>query len=267
MFRRWRLLAVLIVAIFLLVNLGPEDLTIDIKGVETIGQLAGWPDLQDLDSLTAFNGQSIDQVNGKLVVGFEERKINYIPLVRIPLHVRLAFIAVEDSRFYKHKGIDPWGVARAAFANLRSGEYHEGGSTITQQLAKNLFLNSEKTLTRKVEEAYLALQLEKKYSKDEILEMYLNQIYFGSGAYGVDSASRKFFGRPVGKLSLAEGAMLAGIPKNPAWYSPWKNPEAARNRQAVVLERMVEMGFITEEEAATAKDEFRNLLRESRAKP
>ncbi|MDA8233262.1 MAG: transglycosylase domain-containing protein [Clostridia bacterium] len=253
MFGRWRLLIILFVAILLLANFQTGDLTMDLKGVEIIGQVAGWPDLDRTESLTAFNGQPIDEVNGKLVVGYEERNINYVPLERIPWHLRMAFIAVEDSRFHDHKGIDPWGLARAAWVNLRSGEYHEGGSTITQQLAKNLFLSNEKTMFRKAKEAYLALQLEKKYTKDEILEMYLNQIYFGSGAYGVDSASRKFFGLPVGKLNLAQGAMLAGLPKNPAGYNPLTNREAARRRQWVVLDRMVAMGYITREEASAAK--------------
>ncbi|MHB8171621.1 MAG: transglycosylase domain-containing protein [Thermincolia bacterium] len=253
MFRRWWLVIFLLTAIILLVNVQSGDLTLDIKGVEIIGQVAGWPDLNNTNSLTSFNGQPIDEVNGKLVVGYEERNISYIPLERIPWHIRMGFIAVEDSRFHDHKGIDPWGLARAAWVNLRSGEYQEGGSTITQQLAKNLFLSNEKSLFRKSKEAYLALQLEKKYTKDEIMEMYLNQIYFGSGAYGVDSASRKFFGIPVGKLNLAQGAMLVGLTKNPAGYNPLINPDAARRRQSVVLDRMVAMGYISREEASAAK--------------
>ncbi len=177
----------------------------------------------------------------------------------IPLPLQYAFIAVEDNRFYEHNGIDPRGLLRAAWANIRSNEIAEGGSTITQQLAKNAYLSQERTMQRKIQEMFLAMQLEKQYTKREILELYLNQIYFGMGAYGVEAASRTYFGKDVKDLNLAECAMLAGIPKSPNYYSPFNNLEASKERRGVVLDQMVKYGYISRAEAATAKAEEVNL--------
>jgi len=166
-----------------------------------------------------------------------------------------AVVAIEDARFYKHHGIDPVGLSRALYHNLRAGEVVEGGSTITQQLAKNLYLGPERTVGRKLKEFVLTVQLERKYSKTEIMVMYLNQIYFGQGAYGIEMAARTYFGKPARELDLAESAMLAGIPRAPSVYSPARNFQAAEKRQRLVLERMVELGFINQSNANKAAGE------------
>lgn len=182
-----------------------------------------------------------------------ERRIP-VAIETIPKVVQNAFIAIEDNRFYEHKGIDYRGTARALFYTL-SGRDVQGGSTITQQLAKNAFLTQERTIERKIKEAFIARELEQKYSKDEILGMYLNEIYFGQGAYGVESASLYYFGKHVSDMDLAEAAYLAGIPKSPNYYNPFENPEAGKERQELVLNQMVKYGYITEEEAESAKAE------------
>ncbi|PZN11108.1 MAG: penicillin-binding protein, partial [Bacillota bacterium] len=192
-----------------------------------------------------------------------------VPLEQIPEHVRNAFIAIEDERFYKHFGVDPIGIARAVWNNLRGGHL-QGASTITQQLARSAFLTQERTLRRKIQEAILAIELERRFTKDEILEMYLNQIYFGNGAYGIQAAAYTYFGKPVDKLTLAEAAVLAGIPKNPAANPPPPIPEpgeedeadeqAARNgrwreRQQLVLAKMRDLGMISPEQYEQALKE------------
>lgn len=176
-----------------------------------------------------------------------------VDLEDIPIPLQHAFIAVEDNRFYEHNGVDPRGLLRAVWANIRSNEIAEGGSTITQQLAKNAYLSQERTFQRKIQEMFLAMQLEKQYTKREILELYLNQIYFGMGAYGVEAAARTYFGKDVQDLDLAECAMLAGIPKSPNYYSPFNNLDASKERRAVVLDQMVKYGYLSNSEAKNAK--------------
>jgi 1A family penicillin-binding protein len=166
-----------------------------------------------------------------------------------------ATLAVEDRRFYRHGAIDPRGLARAALVNMRHMAKEQGASTLTQQLARNLFLSHERTWSRKLREMWYAVQLERRYTKDEILEMYLNQIYYGHGAYGAEAAARLYYGKSAGSLTLAESALLAGIPKGPGYYSPHLHPERARARQRLVLEAMVENGDITREEALRAMRE------------
>ena len=161
-----------------------------------------------------------------------------MPLAQIPKSLKDAILATEDRRFYSHWGIDPVGIARAVYQNFRRGRIVEGGSTITQQLAKVLFLTPDKSLERKLKEAVLALELERRYSKDRIFEMYLNQIYFGHGAFGVEAAARTFYGKSVSDLTLSECTLLAGLPKAPSTYSPFEHPEAAKRRRATVLARM-----------------------------
>ncbi|WP_422445437.1 transglycosylase domain-containing protein [Thermoanaerobacterium sp. DL9XJH110] len=187
---------------------------------------------------------------------------NRIPVSidQVPEHLKNAFIAVEDQYFYKHKGINFRSILGALWTDIVRGGYHRGASTITQQLVKNAFLTPDKTLKRKAQEAWLAIQLERHYTKDQILEFYLNQIYFGHSAYGVESAAQTYFGKSVDKLDLAEAAMLAGIPKSPHTYSPYLNFDKAKERQAVVLNTMVEMGFITRDQAEKAKNEKLNLV-------
>src|SRR5271170_1811234 len=168
-----------------------------------------------------------------------------VHLSELPLYLPKAFIAIEDRRFYSHYGIDPLGVLRAAVTNVMHRGVSQGGSTLTQQLAKNLFLSQERTLQRKLQEAALALWLERKHSKAEILELYLNRVYFGSGAYGVEAAAQRYFGKSAKNVTLSEAAMLAGLVKSPSRLAPNRNPEGAEQRAQTVLAAMAEAKFIT----------------------
>jgi len=186
---------------------------------------------------------------------FAEENRSPVSLRELPPYLPDAFIAVEDERFYEHFGIDLRAIGRAAIANIKGGLGTEGGSTITQQLVKNAFLSPEKTLKRKIQEAILAIELERHYSKEEILEFYLNKIYFGHGAYGVQAAAQLYFGKDAQDLTLAESAMLAGIVRSPNNYNPLSNPELAKKRQELVLDLMAEQGKISPQEAEAAKKE------------
>ena len=204
------------------------------------------PDVQSPQTSTFY-----DQNNEPVTTRFEQNRFA-VTLEQVPDSVKQGFIAVEDHRFYSHHGIDIQGLMRAVVRNLREWRFAEGGSTITQQLARNLFLSQEKTITRKIQEMLLTIQLERKFTKDEILEKYLNTIYFGHSAYGVEAASRTYFGKSVGDLSLAEAAIIAGIPRGPAYYSPRINFDAAKKRQSAVLSRLLDQGYITEAERDAA---------------
>ena len=184
-----------------------------------------------------------------------------VKITQVPKELQNAFVAVEDNRFYEHSGVDPRGIIRALYANIRGRGVSEGGSTITQQLAKNAYLTQERTLARKVQEVFLALQLERQYTKQEILEMYLNQIYFGQGAYGVQAAAQTYFGKDVEDLTLNECAMLAGIPKSPNYYSPANNLQAAQERKAVVLDQMEKYNYINSSTAEKTKKEQLNIVK------
>jgi penicillin-binding protein 1A len=175
-----------------------------------------------------------------------------IALKDLPPYLPKAFIAIEDRRFYSHYGVDPFGILRAAVANLLHRGVSQGGSTLTQQLAKNLFLTQERTMLRKLQEAELALWLERKYSKNEILELYLNRVYFGSGAYGVEAASQRYFGKSARNVTIGEAAMLAGLVKSPSRLAPNRNPEGAEARAKTVLAAMADAKFITEAQAEAA---------------
>ena len=192
-------------------------------------------------------------INGNVIYTTlsEERRIP-VNIDKIPMHVQKAFIAIEDNRFYEHGGIDYRGTARALVSTL-SGREVQGGSTITQQLAKNAFLTQERSIIRKIKEAFIAKELEHKYTKDEILSMYLNRIYFGQGAYGIESASLYYFDKHVQNLDIAEAATLAAIPKSPNYYNPFENPQESKKRQELVIDQMVKYGFINAEQAAQAK--------------
>ena len=192
-------------------------------------------------------------INGNVIYTTlsEERRIP-VTIDKIPKHVQQAFIAIEDNRFYEHSGIDYRGTARALVSTL-SGREVQGGSTITQQLAKNAFLTQERSIVRKIKEAFIAKELEHKYTKDEILTMYLNQIYFGQGAYGIESASMYYFGKHVQNLDVAEAATLAAIPKSPNYYNPFENPKESKSRQELVIDQMVKYGFISADSATKAK--------------
>jgi monofunctional biosynthetic peptidoglycan transglycosylase len=164
----------------------------------------------------------------------------YIPLDQVPEYVPQAIIAVEDRKFYKHHGFDVVGIGRAYLTNLKDGAISQGGSTITQQLAKNLFLNSDRTYTRKIKELFLAMKLEKRYTKDEILEMYINVVYYGADAYGIQAASQTYFHKKASELTREECAMLAGLLQAPSVYNPKSNPALAAERQKTVLSLMAE---------------------------
>jgi penicillin-binding protein 1A len=215
------------------------------------------PSLKD-DIRPAASSQIYD-INGKLIntVHSVENRVP-VSINKIPKNLQNAFVAAEDARFYQHIGIDPRGILRAVWSNITDRGVSEGGSTITQQLAKNALLSQDRTLKRKIQEAILALQIERQYSKNEILELYLNQIYFGQGAYGVQSAAMVYFGKNVEDLTLAECAMLAGIPKSPNYYSPFNNLKAATERQATVLDQMVKYNFIDE---ATSRQAMNTKLK------
>ena len=176
-----------------------------------------------------------------------------IPLKAMPSYLPKAFVAIEDRRFYRHFGLDPIGLARALVSNLLHRGVREGGSTLTQQLAKNLFLTPDRTISRKIDEVILAIGLEAKYSKDQILELYLNRVYFGSGAYGVEAAAQRYFGKSARTVTLGEAAMLAGLVKAPSRLAPTRNPKLARERADLVLVAMVDGGFITSAMAHTAR--------------
>jgi penicillin-binding protein 1A len=233
-------------------------LVLAVVAVLAVGASAFWvltilpgslPSVSQLERFDASEGTKVYDDNDELVTEFHVERRIFVPLDQIPRALRDAILATEDARFYSHYGVDPMGIARAIYQNFRRGRIVEGGSTITQQLAKVLFLTPDKSLERKLKEAVMALELERRYSKDRILEMYLNQIYFGHGAFGVEAAARTFFGKSVGQLSLAECTLLAGLPKAPSTYSPFEHPEAAKRRRATVLNRMVEVGTIPAEQA------------------
>jgi penicillin-binding protein 1A len=188
----------------------------------------------------------------------------YVTLDKIPAHTRYAFISAEDKNFYKHFGIDPIAILRALITNISRKDIRQGGSTITQQLARNLFLTPERTLTRKIKEALLAIKIEREFSKDKILELYLNYIYLGQGAYGVEAASRIYFGKSVKDLTVDESAVLASLPKAPTKYNPFRNPDRILERRNYVLLRMLEDGYITQEEYETYSNKPLRLRLENR---
>ena len=180
---------------------------------------------------------------------------HYVTLDKMPFLLRQAVVAVEDQRFYTHKGFDLFGIARAVLVNVEAGEIQEGASTITQQTVKNLFLTSEQTFTRKAEELVLSMNMERDFNKDKILEIYLNVIYFGSNFYGIYDASHGYFGKEPADLTIAECAMLAGLPNAPSLYSPYVDFRLAKKRQLVVIDAMEKMGVITKTEAESARIE------------
>jgi len=212
-------------------------------------------DLPKITSLADYHPSIITTVyaddNRKIAEFFEERRI-VIPLTEMPRTMIDAFVAAEDSRFYKHRGIDFISIVRAFFKNLEAGTIVQGGSTITQQVTKSFLLTPERSYKRKFKEAVLAYRIDKAFSKEDILYLYLNQIYLGHGAYGVQAASENYFGKSAKDLNLAECAMLAGLPQAPSKYSPFKHPERAKQRQIYVLNRMVDEGYITNIQATEA---------------
>lgn len=208
----------------------------------------------------------IYDVRGNLItsVHSEENRLP-IHIGDMPKNLQNAFVAAEDVRFYSHHGIDPRGILRALWVNITKQGVAEGGSTITQQLARNAFLTQDRTLKRKITEMLLAFKIEQNYTKQEILEMYMNQIYFGQGAYGVQTAAQTYFGIDAKELSLAQSALLAGLPNSPNYLNPFNNLEAAKARQATVLDQMAKYGYITEAQAKEAKNAPLHLQSKAKA--
>ena len=255
--RRWRWWQIALIGLALLLVLGG-------------GGVAGvlWYFSQDLPSLEPLQNYQPSLVtrvysDDRQVIGqfFIERRF-LKPLPEIPKSLTSAVIATEDARFFEHPGLDIVGILRAAVTNIRhGGRKVEGASTITQQLARSLFLSTERTFDRKLRELILAYKMELVLSKEQILEMYLNQIYFGQGAYGVAAAAQTYFGKELSALTLAESAFLAGLPKSPNHYSPFKAYDRAKKRQEHVLFRMEEAGFIKPDERAQAVADKLNFRR------
>ena len=218
--------------------------------------IAAIQDLPRIDQLKNYQPSLITKIysdNGEVIAKFFRERRETVSLSDTPLSLREAFIALEDQNFYHHHGIDIKRILKAVWIDLITWSRSQGASTITQQLARSLFLTPKKTISRKIKEIILAIQIEKRYSKDEILKMYFNQIYFGQGVYGVGEAASFYFGKNVSELNLAESAFLAGIPRNPSYYSPLNHLSNALRRKNFVLQRMREVGFITKEEEDRAK--------------
>jgi len=222
-------------------------------GVAVAVAVASLPSYQQLSKRSDL-GQMIrvHGADGSVLLSLGPSFGNWLSYDQIPREMRSAMVAIEDKRFRSHLGVDPIGIARSFKVRLESGRWRQGGSTITQQLARNIFLTNSRNFGRKIKEAVLALAIERKFSKDQILELYLNRVYFGGGAYGIDAASRRFFGHGAENLSLGEAAIIAGLVKAPSNYSPTADVEAARNRSQVVLDAMVENGFVSAGAAASA---------------
>ncbi len=212
------------------------------------------PDVSDLSDYRPKLSMRVYSVEGTQIGEFGEERRNLTPFKDIPKVMKDAVLAIEDARFYQHGGVDYIGLLRASLANLGRAK-SQGASTITMQVARNVYLSSEKTFTRKIYEILLTTKLEHMLSKDQIFEIYLNQIYLGNRAYGFAAASEAYFGKPLKNISIAEAAMLAGLPKAPSAYNPIANPKRARSRQLYIIERMEENGFISKAEAVAAKQE------------
>ncbi|MBW1989555.1 MAG: PBP1A family penicillin-binding protein [Deltaproteobacteria bacterium] len=220
-------------------------------------------DLPRITTLKDYQPPTVSTVyaaDGTKIGEFCRERRYVIGLDKMPKALLDAFVAAEDSRFYEHEGVDIMGILRAAVKNIQAGGIVQGGSTITQQVTKTFFLSSERSYTRKIREAILARRLDKSFTKQEILYLYLNQIYLGHGAYGVEAAARSYFGKPAEELSLAECAMLAGLPQAPSRYSPFRRRKLAKQRQIYVLNRMVEEGMITDSEAGRAINQPLSIL-------
>lgn len=221
-------------------------------------------DLPQIQALESFKPAAVTRIysaDKELLAELFTQKRVPVPLHAIPEYLKKAVIATEDRQFYEHAGVDLRGILRAIIRDIRVGEFVQGASTITQQLARTLFLSPRKSIIRKLKEAFLAFQIERRYTKDEILELYLNQIYFGSGSYGVEAAAQTFFGKPVSGLTLAECALVAGMPKSPSRYSPLVNESLALKRRATVLKQMARNGMISQDQLMAAKSAPLELAR------
>ncbi len=237
-----------------------------VAGAGAIAIIITYPRLPSLDVLTDYRPKiplRVYSADNQLIGEFGEERRSFSRIHEVPQLMKQAVMAAEDERFYQHSGVDYVGVVRAAVGNLVSGHARSGASTITMQVAKNFFLSSEKTFTRKFNEALLAFKIEHTLTKDQILELYFNQIYLGQRAYGFSAAAQAYYGKPLADLSVAEMAMLAGLPKAPSAYNPIVNPDRARLRQQYVLRRMRELNFITQEQYDAALAEPMKLASQS----
>ncbi len=215
-------------------------------------------DLPNFKAITGYKPKLISEVyssDGTLIAEFASERRKLIRYEDIPPHVRDAFLAVEDRRFFEHEGVDIKSILGAVLENMKEGDWVRGASTITQQVIKNIILTPERTLSRKIKEAILAHRIENNLSKEEILYLYLNHIYLADGTYGIEAASMDYFGKSARDISLSEAALLAGLPKKPEYYSPRKHPERALERQKLVLSEMEEAGFITRDQRFDALEE------------
>jgi penicillin-binding protein 1A len=218
---------------------------IGILGGFTYWIISDLPNIKLLEEYIPLESSRVYSSDGKIIAELYLERRTFVPHYQIPDHVKKAFISVEDIRFYNHPGVDLIGIMRALWHDIKAGGIVEGGSTITQQLARMLFLKPDRSIKRKIKEAALSIQIEKRYTKDEILGMYLNQAYFGTRAYGIEAAAQTYFDKSGRSLSIAEAALLASLPKAPSIYSPFKNPQKAKERRTVVLKQMLDHKFIT----------------------
>ena len=219
---------------------------------------------QDLSAYQTYRPQAtvtVEDPSGRLIDTFYLERRVWVPLSELPPHVPEAFVAAEDRRFWKHPGVDFTGVLRAAYANFVTGDVSQGGSTLTQQLVKNLIVGSERSYERKLKEAVLAWRLDQELGKERVLELYLNYVALGSGNYGVEAASRDYFGISARDLDPGQAALLAGLPPAPSRYSPRRNPDIARERRRLVLRAMVEEGYLAPEDLAAYVDDPVRLSR------
>lgn len=249
-YRRFGRIAIWVVAVVVVIAI--------VGGIAALGVIAAYgknlPDISRLSDIEPAGTTRILARDGTLLARLYDKNRVYVPITQIPTVMRNAIVASEDERFYSHSGVDIRGIARAALANWQHQQIEQGASTITQQLARNMFLTDEQTIGRKIQEALLAIEIERYYTKDEILERYLNLVYFGAGAYGVQAASHAYFGTDVSHLTLSEASMLAGLVAAPSLYNPYANLKLARERQQHVLERMVANGFVNRGQADAAYD-------------
>src|SRR6267154_293592 len=228
----------------------------------------GWvaahlPPIQSLEVPKRPPSIQIVGLNGRVLATRGEMGGSAVPLRELPAFLPKAFLAIEDRRFYSHWGLDPIGVARAVAANVLHRGVSQGGSTITQLLAKNLFLTQERTMRRKLQEVMLAVWLERKYSKDEILDLYLNRVYFGSGAYGIEAAAQRYFGKSARNVTLSEAALLAGLVKSPSKLAPTRNFDGAERRAQIVLAAISDAVYITDAAAKTAIASAPKIVKQS----
>ena len=219
--------------------------------------MMAYPNLPDIDSLATYQPKMplrVYSADNVLIGEFGEERRSLVHYKDIPKVMTQAVLAIEDDRFYEHSGVDFWGILRAAIHNTLGGS-RQGASTITQQVARNFFLSSEQTIKRKLYEVLLAWKIEKTLTKNQILELYMNQIYLGQRAYGFASAAQIYYGKKLNEITIAEAAMLAGLPKAPSANNPVVNPKRAKARQQYILQRMRDLGYITQDQYQTAHDE------------